>query len=303
MIVDYSDVITQTSPRSAQIAAYSGGLASARIAFKNLTQPTAPVNEGVFRPLELISPEGTMLNAKSPGGTRFADVDIPMPTVIDTILAALAPALKDRIPAAHFGVMSGYSFIGFREENARRFLLMNIVGGGWGGRPEEDGEDCSVSVCQGDVRNAPIELQEMQYPFIVESFGLRTDSGGPGKHRGGLGSEITYRCLQKCNVNINSERTKRPPWGLWDGKEGATAKAMIVRRDGRTSTILKETNVALEAGDRVTFYTGGGGGWGDPRERDRAAIEEDLRKGFITPAAAQADYGYDAKRTAGLAPA
>jgi N-methylhydantoinase B len=289
MIVDYSEMNPQVP--GALNCGYSGGLASARIAFKNLTQPTAPVNEGVFRPLELISPEGTMLNAKHPAALGLWS--IPMPTVIDTILKALAPALKDRIPAGHFGIMSGYSFIGYREDTGQRFLLMNIVGGGWGGRPNEDGEDCSVSVCQGDVRNAPVELQEMQYPFIIERFGLRTDSGGPGKYRGGLGAEITYRCLQRCSVNINSERTVRPPWGLWNGKEGATAKAVITRRDGRSETILKATNVPLEAGDRITFYTGGGGGWGDPRERDRAAIEEDLRKGFISPEAARREYGYE----------
>jgi N-methylhydantoinase B len=175
---------------------------------------------------------------------------------------------------------------------------MNIVGGGWGGRPNEDGEDASVSVCQGDVRNAPIELQELQYPFVVEQFALRTDSGGPGKYRGGLGTAITYRCLQACNVNINSERTVDPPWGLWHGKAGASAYAEIARVDGRVEKILKGTAVPLEAGDRVTFYTGGGGGWGEPHERDAHALAEDVRRGLVSQASAEADYGATPARTA-----
>jgi N-methylhydantoinase B len=292
MIIDFSDVNEQV-PGSLN-SGYSGGLASARIAFKNLTQPTAPVNEGVFRALELILPEGKLLNARPPAA--LGQWSIPMPTVIDTILRALAPALPDRIPAGHVGVMSGYSFAGFRAAGHRRFLLMNICGGGWGGRPSEDGEDASVSVCQGDVRNAPVELQELQYPFVIERFALRTDSGGAGKHRGGLGTEIAYRCLQKCDVNINSERTIDPPWGLWHGKPGATAMAVVERAGGRTERILKATALPLEAGDRVTFFTGGGGGWGDPRQRDPAAIAEDVRKGFVSPEAAHGDYGFEAKR-------
>ena len=88
---------------------------------------------------------------------------------------------------------------------------MNIFGGGWGGRPHEDGEYAAVSICQGDVRNAPIELQEIQYPFLIERFALRTDSGGAGKHRGGLGVDLTYRALQKCVANVNSSApTIRP---------------------------------------------------------------------------------------------
>ena len=297
MIVDFSEVHDQV-PGSLN-SGYSGGLASARIAFKNLTQPTAPVNEGVFRALELILPEGKLLNAKAPAA--LGQWSIPMPTVIDTILRALAPALPDRIPAGHVGVMSGYSFAGFRTGNGRRFLLMNIIGGGWGGRPEEDGEDASVSVCQGDVRNAPVELQELQYPFIIEALALRTDSGGAGKYRGGLGTAITYRALQACNVNINSERTIDPPWGLWNGRRGASAYAEIARNDGRVEHVLKATAVPLDAGDRVTFYTGGGGGWGDPRERDPHALAEDVRKGYVSRAAMESEYGIVPEQPAVLA--
>ncbi len=135
MIIDFSEMNDQVpGPTN---SGYSGGLAAARIAYKCLTQPHAPVNEGCFRPLELILPEGKMLNAKPPAALGLWS--IPLPTVIDTILKALAPALPDRIPAAHKGDMGGCSIGGFRRDG-RRFLLMNIFGGGWGGRPHEDGE-------------------------------------------------------------------------------------------------------------------------------------------------------------------
>ncbi len=259
------------------------------MAFKNLTQPEAPVNEGSFRALELVLPEGKILNARWPAALGLWS--IPLPTVIDTILKALAPALPDRIPAAHKGDMGGCSIGGFRPDG-RRFLLMNIFGGGWGGRPHEDGEFASVSICQGDVRSAPIELQEIQFPFLIDRFALRMDSGGAGKYRGGLGVDLTYRALQKCVANVNNERTKHPPWGLHGGKPAAVNEAVLMRKDGGTEKLDKATGVVLEAGDRLTFATAGGGGWGDPLERDRAAIARDIIAGYVSAAAAGRDYGY-----------
>jgi N-methylhydantoinase B len=287
MVVDFSQVNDQVpGPTN---SGYSGGLAAARVAFKNLTQGQAPVNEGSFRALELVLPEGKILNARWPAALGLWS--IPLPTVIDVLLKALVPALPERIPAAHKGDMGGCSIGGFHPDG-RRFLLMNIFGGGWGGRPHEDGESASVSICQGDVRSAPIELQEIQYPFLIERFALRTDSGGAGKHRGGLGVELTYRALQACVANVNCDRTKDPPWGLYGGEPGAVNEAVLARHDGSTQKLLKATGVTLAAGDRLTFRTAGGGGWGDPRERDRGDIARDIAAGYVSPDGARRDYGY-----------
>ena len=288
MTIDYSDMNLQVpTPLN---SGFSGGLAAARVAFKCLTMPDAPVNEGCFRSLHLISPEGTIVNAKSPAAIGLWS--IMLPTVIDTILKALAPAIPDKIPAAHKGDMGGVSFYGYREGDGRRFLLMNIFGGGWGGRPDGDGESAAVSICQGDVRNVPIEVQETNFPFIVEEFGLRADSGGAGRHRGGLGTVITYRCLQKTSANINLERIVDPPWGVMGGATGRSNVAIVRRTDGTEQSVTKETNIQLDAGDRVTFLTAGGGGYGEAGDRDGAEIDADLREGFVSAKGAADEYGY-----------
>jgi N-methylhydantoinase B len=287
MIVDFSQMNDQApGPTN---SGYSGGLAAARVAFKCLTQPHAPVNEGCFRPLEIILPEGKIINAKPPAALGLWS--IPLPTVIDTILKSLAPVLPEKIPAAHKGDMGGCSISGYKPDG-RRFLLMNIFGGGWGGRPHEDGESASVSICQGDVRSAPIELQEIQYPFLIERFALRTDSGGAGRHRGGLGVDLTYRALQTCVANVNCERTKDPPWGLGGGKSGAVNEATLILRDGSERKLKKATGVTMQAGDRLVFSTAGGGGWGDPRTRQRQAVADDVRAGYVSAEAALRDYGF-----------
>jgi N-methylhydantoinase B len=184
--IDYSEMNEQVpGPLN---SGYSGGLSAARVAFKILTMPRAPVNEGCFRPLKLISPVGTMLNARPPAALGLWS--IALPTVIDTLLRALAPVLPGVIPAAHKGDMGGCSFYGLREGSGERYVLMNIFGGGWGGRHHADGESAAVSICQGDVRNTPVELQEIHYPFLLEYHRLRPDSGGPGRFRGGFGVEL-----------------------------------------------------------------------------------------------------------------
>jgi N-methylhydantoinase B len=216
---------------------------------------------------------------------------VALPTVVDTILRALAPAMPDVVPAAHKGEMGGCSFYGYREDDGRRFLLMNIMGGGWGGRPERDGESAAMSICQGDVRNAPVEAQETHYPFLIEYSRLRADSAGAGKYRGGLGTEIRYRCLQKTQVNINFERNIDPPWGLNGGTPGAGNVAIIRRVDGTEEVVHKGTAIPLEAGDTVAFLTAGGGGYGDAGERDAGAIERDVAEGLISADEVRRLYG------------
>lgn len=291
MTIDYTEMNPQVNgPLN---SGFSGGLSAARVAFKCLTMPHAPVNEGGFRPLTLISPLGTMLNARPPAALGLWSVALP--TVIDTILRALAPALPDKIPAAHKGDMGGCSFYGTRDSGTR-YVLMNIFGGGWGGRTGEDGVSASVSICQGDVRNTPVELQEIHYPFLVECHRLRDDSGGAGRHRGGLGIELRYKSLETSTVNINLERIIEPPWGVRGGLPGRSNASRIFSADGTERPVKKESNIALRPGDVVAFWTAGGGGYGDPAERAAEALDKDLLDGYVTAEGAARDYGRGAER-------
>ena len=183
-------------------------LAAPRIAYKALTAPNEAVNEGSFRALNCVIPEGNMMMARFPAPMAHWSVVLPM--VVDTIVAALAKAIPDRVPAAHFGLMGNNGvFFGVNPANQRRFVISASGGGGWGGRPFEDGESAAVTVCQGDVRNASIEELEMKSPVLIHTRGLRTDSGGPGKYRGGLGSTMRIRNLAEGRWNMERPRDRK----------------------------------------------------------------------------------------------
>ena len=288
--IDYTEISDQV--RGPINSGLSGGMAAARVAFKCVTSAKLPVNEGCFRPLRVILPEGKLVNARPPAA--LGQWSIPLPTVIDTILKALAPAIPHKIPAAHKGDMGGYAFHGIDPRNGRRYVCLNIFGGGWGGRPFEDGESGSVSVCQGDVKNIPVEMQELYYPLFIEKFSLREDSGGPGKFRGGMGVEMVVRTLGEAKVNINTERTLCPPWGILGGLPGSVNGALIQRAgNAEPKRVYKITNCPLAPGDQVIFETAGGGGYGPPRERSPEKLRQDLERGYVSPEAARRDYGFE----------
>jgi N-methylhydantoinase B len=175
--------------------------AGARVAYKALTGPLDPVNEGSFRALKVVIPEGNIMMARFPAPMSTWSMIVPM--VVDTIVAALAPAMPERVPAGHHGLLGGaVVFFGTHPQTNRRFVVQSIEGGGWGGRPFEDGESGTVSVCQGDVRNGSIEGIELKCPVLVEGRALRTDSGGAGKYRGGLGIDMRVRNLVEGKWNF-----------------------------------------------------------------------------------------------------
>jgi N-methylhydantoinase B len=202
-------------------------LAGARVAYKALTGPLDPVNEGSFRALEVVIPEGNIMMARFPA--PMAGWSAIVPTVVDSIVAALAKAMPDRVPAGHHGLLGGaVVFFGLHPKTGRRFVVQSLEGGGWGGRPYEDGESGTVSVCQGDVRNGSIEGIELKCPVMVESRALRRDSCGAGKFRGGLGIDMRVRNLVEGHWNFEqTRRTQCPPWGLWGGTPGETGGYLL----------------------------------------------------------------------------
>jgi len=266
-------------------------LAGAYIAYKGLTGALEPVNEGSFRALKVEIQEGNLMMAKFPA--PMSSWSRMLPTVVDTILTALAGALPERIPAATMGTLGGaLAFFGRDPVKGRNFVLQTIEGGGWGARPWEDGESASVSVCQGDVRNAPVETIELKTPVIVKRRSLREGSGGAGTFRGGLGITTTIENLAEGRWTSSQQgRTVLAPWGIAGGEAGLVGEAYI-RPAGEADFHREDPfRTLLAAGSSVTIMTAGGGGWGDPLEREPTRVRTDVIDEYVSPEDARNVYG------------
>ncbi len=289
MIVDLSEI-------SPQVSGYfnsgpAAGRSASQVAFKCLTTPLQmPINEGAFRPLEVILPPGRVVSAERPAAMQWW-MTIPI-TVVDTIFKALAPAMPERVHAAHHADLN-IAYISGIDHDGRFFQdLVNIPGGGWGAGANADGMPATVCINDGDTHNTPVEANEARLPILVETYGLRPDSGGPGRHRGGLGVQMTTRMLCASRFNAGVERTRSAPWGL-DG--GAAALPNEVRYSVGNLPVVPPTGkidaTMLSPGDYITIRSGGGGGHGDPRLRPVEQVRSDVIDGYVTPAAARTVYG------------
>ena len=288
-----SDMIIDLSGCSAErkAAINSRTYAGARVAYKALTGPLDPVNEGSFRALKVVIPEGNIMMAKFPA--PMSGWSAIVPTVVDTIVVALAKAMPDRVPAGHHGLLGGsVVFFGLHPKTKRRFIVQSIEGGGWGGRPFEDGESATVSVCQGDVRNGSIEGIELKCPVLVESRALRQDSCGAGRYRGGLGLDMKVRNLVEGKWNFErTRRSKCPPWGIAGGTAGEPGGNLLKLPGEKAFKWITGANIPVPLNSLAIVRTGGGGGWGDPLERDAALVAADAAEGLISRRAAQELYG------------
>lgn len=265
-----------------------GGSTVARLAFRYLLLPEGDANEGTFRPLKLILPEGTIVSA---GPTApMGSYNSALPMLIDLVIRALSTAMPERVAAAHYGTFSTLAYAGRHPGTGKVWQCHDSGFGGWGALHDMDGPGPFRTMCHGDTRLIPIELHEATYPFMVESFSLRMDSGGAGEFRGGLGLERGYLMLAPARISTRIERTLSPAWGLEGGHEGKSGAAVIERADGSTQDILKDV-VMLNAGDRVRVHSGGGGGFGDPRCRDQERVRVDVQRGYISQEAAREIYG------------
>ncbi len=288
MTIDFSGLPPQA--RGPINAGQSGGVAAARVAYKMMVAPKGMVNEGEFRPLKVVLPPGTMLSAQHPAPLAFWSSSLP--TVVDTTLRAMSDVLPERITAGHKGDMGGIAIFGQDEgRQGRRFVCTDIFGGGFGAKASGDGVNAVVSICQGAVRNAPVEVQEAYYPIFVEAHRLRPDSGGAGKHRGGLGIEFIISGRQEFFVNTLLERTRMAPWGLHGGRDALPMGAMIETREGEQIPASQLDAFRIRPGDRVLMWEGGGGGWGPPEERPVAQVRRDVLEGLVSIEAAGTEYG------------
>jgi N-methylhydantoinase B/oxoprolinase/acetone carboxylase alpha subunit len=213
-----------------------------------------------------------------------------LPAVIDCIIKALEPTLPERSPA-RFRTFSSLSYSG-KPDTGAVFKANDSGHGGWGACATHDGAGPFRTMAHGDTRLIPIELQESMYPYRVEEFRLRQDSGGPGMWRGGLGFDKQYILLAPCELWANFDRIGCPPWGVQGAKAGKSGQVLIFK-NGKTEPELlyKTENCPLQTGDRVRMSTGGGGGYGDPRLRPVELVRRDVIRGFVSRDSARDDYG------------
>ncbi|AGB38212.1 hydantoinase B/oxoprolinase family protein [Natronococcus occultus] len=235
-----------------------------------VTDPEIPPNEGCYEPVSVRAPEGSLLNPEAPAAVVGGNVETSQ-RVTDVVFAALAEAAPDRVPAGSQGTMNNLT-VGARDGS---FTYYETIGGGFGARAERDGMD-GVQVGMTNTLNTPVESIETEYPLRVERYGFRPDSGGRGRQRGGLGLERALTVETEATVSLLTERRRHAPSGVAGGEDGARGENLI---DGES--VPAKTTVDVEAGTTVTVRTPGGGGHGDPDERDAAALEADRADGKI----------------------
>ena len=223
--------------------------------------PEVPVNDGAFKPVRVVVPRGSLLDAEPPHAVAGGNVETSQ-RVVDVVLGALAQALPDRIPAASQGTMNNLTVGGYDAERGAPFAYYETLGGGAGAGPAGDGLS-ALHVHMTNTLNTPIEALEYAYPFRVRRYALRRGSGGRGLHHGGEGLIRDIEFLVPCSLTILSERRQTTPYGLRGGEPGKPGRNLLIR-EGRGQELPGKAEVQVHAGDILSLRTPGGGGWGSP---------------------------------------
>jgi N-methylhydantoinase B len=279
------------SPINATISSCESAIYFAVLA---ILDPTIPANYGVYKPIRITAPEGTVVNALPPAPVVGRNAITH--TIVNALMMALSQVVPERITAAYYGMSNVYILSGDGRggdsSDRRGWTFFDIEVGGGGGRQTKDGLDC---YSQGihNLANTPIEMVEMTYPLRFQRYEYLPDTGGIGRHRGGLGVRRDIEFLDESGtLNTQFDKFKVAPFGLFGGGNGATGR-LILNPDGpdRRELHSKTVNCALRRGDVLSMRTQGGGGYGPPEERDPAAIERDLREEKTTPQRSREAYG------------
>ncbi|MFH1112867.1 MAG: hydantoinase B/oxoprolinase family protein [Pseudomonadota bacterium] len=242
--------------------------------FRLIVPGDIPANAGTLRPLTVRVTPGSILNALPPAAVAGGNVETSQ-RVVDVLLAALAKAVPDRIPAASQGTMNNLTIGTAHPDPSQSFAYYETTGGGAGAGPLGAGAS-GIHSHMTNTMNTPIEALEAAYPLLVERFRLRSGSGGSGKHRGGEGICRDVRVLAPANAVLITERRKIPPYGLAGGGSGKPGRNVLIRADGTRAEIPSKVSFHVEPGDVISICTPGGGGWGV--ESGKESILDDARR-------------------------
>ena len=229
--------------------------------FRCLLAEDVPATSGLMRPIRVVAPAGTVVNARPPAAVAGGNVETSQ-RIVDVLLRALAQAVPDRIPAAASGTMNNLTIGGSDPRTGEPFAYYETIAGGMGARPTKPGVS-GVHTHMTNSLNTPAEALEYAYPLRVRQYSLRTGSGGGGRYRGGDGIVREIEVLTEAEVTLLSDRRLRAPWGLSGGAEGLPGNASVIREDGSVEQLPGKINVRLRPGERIRIESPGGGGWGE----------------------------------------
>ena len=269
-------------------AVKSGSQAAAYYAVRAVTDSSIPTNGGCFRPVSLHLPEGTLVNPVEPAPVTSRTATLKR--IAGSIVGALKGALPEQIPADSAGELLVLS-LGGKNLSGKPYVVGEFNAGGSGGGPRKDGVDV-IETDGSNCMNMPVEARELEAPARVHRMSLRTDSGGVGEFRGGLGCvrEIEF-LTDNIALTHRGERHRHAARGSQGGGDGAKAFSKIVRRDGTEEVVNSKLFTMVHSGERLIVETAGGGGYGDPNGRDREAVQDDLRNRKVSERSAMNDYG------------
>ena len=265
-----------------------------------LTDPNIPRNAGCHRRIHIIAPPGTLVNVRLPGAEVGGNSETHC-RIINVVMGALAKAVPERSAASDGASGCNFLFGGTHPKTGEFYANYHFENVGWGGSSRHDGNDAQCAPL-AISRNVPVEIFETRYPLLTRSFRLVTDSGGAGKYRGGLGTErILEVRAPEMTVSALFDRMQIPPPGLEGGHPGGMT-GIAIRRAGeqefqlfteafKTVSPSKFSNIVVKEGDQIRIVSSGGGGYGDPRDRSRAKVLEDVRNGYVSFGRARDLYG------------
>jgi N-methylhydantoinase B len=291
-IVDLRDNPDQV--RGPTNASRDGVIVCAQMAFKAFSASAGSANGGSFRPLQVITRPGSVFDPKEPAAIGFYfEVEV---RVFDLMLRCLAPHMPNLLPAGGFASICGTVIGGPHPDTGRHYTIVEPQLGGWGAMRGRDGNSAIFSGFHGETFNCPAEVAEARYGLAVDRLTLNPEQGGEGRWRGGKGIEVNYRVRADGNfMTVGYTRSRVPPWGLAGGANGTPNFVEVMRASGDRERYSLASGVILNKGDVIRIVTGNGGGYGDPHERDREAVIDDVGSGYLSDGRAAQAYGLDAK--------
>jgi len=268
---------------------FGSTLAMCKVAFKALTTPDDPANAGQMRPLVVKAEPGNLFHAVYPAPTFTLWTGI---VALELIFKALGQGIPERLAASSGGDLPGYMMVGVHPDTRQLFAISNGDVVGWGATREHDGADLTIHFSEGVARITPIEVMEARTTMFFERVEAVTDSGGAGRHRGGVGLRRDIRFVGDGELITVAKKTKSRPWALDGGRE-PKPNVLVAYADTEREVRVSTRRLPVRPGDRFRVVTAGGGGHGDPRERDPQAVRNDVLDGFVSAEAARDVYGVD----------